>query len=124
MESDKIAKFQGIQSSYLCIHTKHLFFFQTFSFANAQTENDYNLKAQQFRQNNDFDVYQNFWYGVEIKDFEKKLLVEVHPGARSSVISLNCYLISSFLLCTTCFRMHFVSVCGRKKYVFNKQISI
>ena len=83
-----------------------------------------NYKAQQFRAANDVDVYQDFWYGVEIQDFKDKLLVEVQPGARSSTISVNCYVLSSLALCTACFRMYFASVCGRKQYVFNKQVSI
>ena len=98
--------------------------YKTFSFANQQTENDYNYKVQQFRANNDRDRYQDFRFGVAIQDFEKFVLVEAHPGARSGFISLNWYLCSSFLLCTTCYRMYFSSVCGRKQYVFDKQISI
>ena len=98
--------------------------YKTFSFANTETEQDYTYKSKLFRTSNDRDVYQNFWYGIEIQDFKDKLLVEVQPGARSSSISVNCYVISSLALCTTCFRMYFASVCGRKKYVFNKQVSI
>jgi len=98
--------------------------YKQFSFANAQTQNHYNYTAEQFRRNNNRDVHQSFSYGVEIENFESKLLVEVTDGARGQWISSQCYSIASFLLCTTCYRMYFGSVCGRKKYVFNKEVSI
>ena len=98
--------------------------YKTFSFANGATENDYKRTVREFKAANRRDQYQDFSFDVQIAGFKKFILIESEPGAKPGLVSLRWYLASSFLLCTTCYRMYFSSVCGRKKYVFNKQISI
>eukprot|EP00483_Globobulimina_turgida_P013330 UN13354 len=98
--------------------------YKQFSFADSATQNDYNMKSAQFRRNNDRDQYQSFYYGVEVQGYKSKMLFEVKPGTKSSAISLSCYMISSFLLCSVCYRMYFAAVCGRKSFVFDKQVKM
>eukprot|EP01083_Nonionella_stella_P295016 1002698_1 len=53
--------------------------YKQFAFADKATENDYNMKSAQFRRDNDRDVYQSFYYGVEIDGYKNKMLFEVKP---------------------------------------------
>merc|ERR1712110_147994 len=68
--------------------------YKKFSFANMETEVDYNTKLQQFREENDKDEHQSFYYGIEIAGFEKYTLVEAQPGVNRGIsrhfISCRC----------------------------------
>jgi len=94
------------------------------SFANDATREDYETKMEKFKADNKRDDDQIFTSGLKIEGFKEKMLIEAYPGAGGSYISATCYVIASLLLCTTCYRMYFASVSGRKKHEFHKEVSI
>ena len=115
---DISAEFKGLGEWKLTKLTTY----KTFTFANAQTENDYNFKLQEFRRNNDRDTHKNFSVIMKLDEFKPKLLIE--SGERSKYLTKDWYCLFSWFLCGPCYRTVFSSKTGVKHYIIQKEISI
>ena len=97
---------------------------KTWTFADNETEMDYNTKLSAFREANEKDGRQEFFCGIVIPQFKSPLLAEVSPGVKPKYLDMVYYWVASVFILSVFYRHWFDSIVGRKKYTFVKQVSI
>jgi len=94
------------------------------TFATAEAEYMYNMAEEQWYKENKQDKSQHFTRGLDIENWQSMMLVKSCPGAKPWWMCEGCYIITSLLLCTTCFRLCFDKATEHKEHVFEKEVDI
>jgi len=97
---------------------------KTFTFGNDETRKNWRQVTEKFQRDHKKDVYQSFYYGMEIDGYRPKYLCELEKGMKPAWVSGTWLYVFTFLLLSPFYRTAVSSVVGRKSYQLIKEIYV